>query len=197
MFCPRCGSSHSEELKFCKTCGTNLSTVRQAVEGPDTGENFDWGKTWVAEMFLSEAEQRKRRKLLDAEAGLTPEVKRVNEIKAGVITSSAGVGSAVVVFFIMQGIILSGNVTPETAEILSRLWIAGILPLLIGLALIVNGLIVSKRLVEIAKSTQTDDSNKLEADHEPRLLRSPDTNEFIPANLSVTDQTTRHLEPKR
>jgi hypothetical protein len=170
-----------------------MSTVRQAVEGPDTGEKFDWGKTWVAEMFLSEAEQRRRRKLIEADVSIAEET-RVNEIKAGVITSSVGVGAAVVVFFIMQGIILSGNVTPDTAQILSRVWIAGLLPFLIGLALILNGLIVSKRLVEIAKSTQTDDSNKVEADQEPRFLRSADTNEFIPANLSVTDQTTRHLE---
>jgi hypothetical protein len=28
----------------------------------------------------------------------------------------------------------------------------------------------------------------------PRGLKTPDTSEFVPANFSVTDQTTRHLE---
>ncbi len=61
MFCPRCGSSQSEELKFCKACGANLYAVRQVVDTRETGEKFDWSKTWVAEMFLSgeEAERRK------------------------------------------------------------------------------------------------------------------------------------------
>jgi hypothetical protein len=34
----------------------------------------------------------------------------------------------------------------------------------------------------------------LEEGAAPRGLRSPDTNEFIPVNYSVTDSTTRHLE---
>jgi uncharacterized membrane protein YvbJ len=51
MFCPRCGAGQSEELKFCKACGANLSLVRQAVEGRETAEKFDWSNTWVAEMF--------------------------------------------------------------------------------------------------------------------------------------------------
>ena len=61
MFCPRCGSNQSEELKFCKVCGANLYAVRQVVDTREIGEKFDWSKTWVAEMFLSgeEAERRK------------------------------------------------------------------------------------------------------------------------------------------
>ena len=51
MFCPRCGSTQSEELKFCKSCGANLSAVRQAVDTRETGGKIDWNKTWVAEMF--------------------------------------------------------------------------------------------------------------------------------------------------
>jgi hypothetical protein len=34
----------------------------------------------------------------------------------------------------------------------------------------------------------------LEEGAAPRGLKSPDTNEFIPVNYSVTDSTTRHLE---
>jgi len=60
MFCPQCGSSQSDDLKFCKTCGANLQAVRLAVAARAPGEKFDWGKTWVAEMFLSESERKKR-----------------------------------------------------------------------------------------------------------------------------------------
>ena len=63
MFCPQCGANQSEELKFCNLCGANLQAVREAVATRgEAGEKFDWSKTWVAEMFLSE-EERKRRNL--------------------------------------------------------------------------------------------------------------------------------------
>jgi hypothetical protein len=105
-----------------------------------------------------------------------------------------------VLFVLMQGIVLSGNVQPGTAEILIRLWVAGMIPILVGLALMINGLVVSKRLVEIAKRDRAIDLNSLEGDQQPSSLRPADTNEFMPANFSVTDQTTRHLkssDPKR
>ncbi|MBI4469019.1 MAG: zinc ribbon domain-containing protein [Acidobacteria bacterium] len=34
MFCPRCGRESSETQRFCKSCGTNLHTVSQAMSGP-------------------------------------------------------------------------------------------------------------------------------------------------------------------
>ena len=128
MFCPRCGTNQSEELRFCKSCGANLSAVRQAVDTRDGAEKFDWSRTWVAEMFLSAEEQRRRKELLERERGITPEVKRINEIKAGVITSSVGIGVMIVLAVLMEGIVLGGKVPHDTAEILSRLWVAGVIP---------------------------------------------------------------------
>jgi hypothetical protein len=118
MFCPRCATNQSEELKFCKSCGANLSAVRQVLEGRETAEKFDWNRTWVTEMFLSTAERKRRNEQLERERGLTPEVNRVHEIKAGVIISSAGIAVSIVLFVLMQGIVLSGKVPPGTAEIL-------------------------------------------------------------------------------
>ena len=200
MFCPRCGTNQSEELRFCKSCGANLSAVRQAVEGRDEAENFDWGKTWVAEMFLSHGELRRRKEQIERERGITPEMKRVTEIKAGVIVSSVGLAVAIVLSVLMEGIVLNGKVPPGTAEILIRLWVVGMIPILVGLALIINGLLVSKKLVEISKrESEREFDRSLREDQDPRSVRSADTNEFIPAKFSVTDQTTRHLqgsEPK-
>jgi len=123
--------------------------------------------------------------------GITPEVKRYNEIKAGVIVSSVGVGLTIFLAIFMQGIAL--RVTPETAEIITRIWVAGIIPFLVGLALIVNGVVVSKKIVEAFEREQNK-SKSLDEGPAPRGLRSADTSEFVPANFSVTDQTTRHLE---
>jgi hypothetical protein len=66
---------------------------------------------------------------------------------------------------------------------------------MIGLALIINGAIVSKKMVEVMeRQREQNKPNNLEEGPAPRGLRSPDTSEFVPANFSVTDQTTRHLE---
>ena len=193
MFCPQCGSTQNNELKFCKSCGVNLDAVRQAPALRDPGEKFDWSRTWVAEMFLSESERKRRNEQIQRERGITPEMKRYTEIKAGVITSSVGVGLMIFLYFLMQGIILSGQNPASDAAILSRIWIAGVIPFLVGLALIVNGLFVSKRLVEIARREEKSRENILKSAEETPALRSADTAEFIPPSFGVTEGTTKHL----
>ena len=42
MFCPQCGSTQSDELKFCKSCGVNLDAVREVAAMRPAGEKFDW-----------------------------------------------------------------------------------------------------------------------------------------------------------
>lgn len=193
MFCPQCGSNQSNEVKFCKQCGANLQAVRQVVATRETNEKFDWSKTWVAEMFLSEGERKRREEALDHQRGITPEVKRYNEIKAGVITSCVGVGVMIVLYVLMQGIILGGKIPQGAAEIISRVWIAGVIPLLVGLGLLINGVFVSKRQAEAARRNLPIRSSPFEIGAEPHSLRSADTAGLIPSDISVTEETTRHL----
>ncbi len=193
MYCPRCGSSQEEELRFCKLCGANLSAVRQVIDTRETEEKFDWGKTWVAEMFMSDQEAERRKLEMERRLGITPEMKRYREIKAGVITASVGIGAAIFLFFFMQGLILSDNVSTGAAEILSRVWMAGVIPLFVGIALIINGLIVSRKLVEIANRNQQKAVNFPEGAADPQSLPPANTTEFIPSNFSVTEETTKHL----
>ncbi|HKZ77157.1 MAG TPA: hypothetical protein VJ124_02455 [Pyrinomonadaceae bacterium] len=180
-------------MKFCKSCGAHLYAIRQVMDFRETDEKINWGKTWIAEMFLSHEEQERRKAEIERQRGITPEVKRYNEIKAGVITSSLGVGLAIFLYVFMRGIILSGNVPPDAAEIISRIWVAGVIPLFVGIALIINGLLVSKRLVENARQLPENYSNALQGDAAPRPLAPADTTEFIPSTLSVTEHTTKHL----
>lgn len=201
MFCPQCGANQTEELKFCNLCGANLHAVRNAVATRDTTEDkFDWSKTWVAEMFLSEAERKRRlqeQKALEHELehqlGVTPEVKRYNEIKAGIITASVGLGASIFLFFFMRGIILSGQIPPGETEILSRIWIAGVIPFLIGLAIIINGVFVSKKIVEVTRREMPKMPDALGGEIRPRTLNSADTSEISPSSFSVTEDTTKHL----
>jgi hypothetical protein len=193
MFCPQCGSTQYDELNFCKSCGVNLDAVRQAAAMRPTGEKFDWSRTWVAEMFLSEGERKRRNEQIDRERGITPEMKRRTEIKAGVITSSVGMGVTIFLYVFMQGLILSGHPSPSDAAILSRVWVAGVIPFFVGVALIINGLFVSKRHTELARQGAESGQDILMGDGETPALRSADTAEFIPPSFGVTEGTTKHL----
>src|SRR5258708_1194058 len=194
MFCPQCGTTQSDDVKFCKSCGANLFAVRQVVATRDVGENFDWSKTWVAEMFMSAEEQKRRKLELEVERGVNPEMKRYTEIKAGVITSCIGVALSIFLYFLMQGIILSGNVDQGAAAIISRIWVAGVFPFFVGIALLFNGVIVSRKLVELGKRGVLDAQNSLEGYQQPPALPPADTIAFAPHGFSVTEGTTKHLK---
>jgi hypothetical protein len=162
--------------------------TREAAEKPDSGKN------WIAAVVHTQEETKRHKEEIERQRGITPEVKlRYDEIKAGVITGTVGIGIGIFLYVFMQGIIQSGNVTPNSAEILSRLWIAGVIPLFVGISLIINGLFVSKKLVEIAREASQTAANNLEGDQNAQSLRPADTTEFIPSGFSVTEHTTKHL----
>ena len=204
MLCPRCESKQSDDVKYCTSCGANLQAVRDVLAGREPDKGFNWDESWLASMFRSGEIAEQRKLELERRMGLTPEVKRYNEIKAGVITSSVGIGLAIFLFIFMQGI---ADHAPHAAEIITRLWIAGAIPFVVGLALIVNGLVVSKKQAEIMereirRAKGLADQTPEDQTPQPRTLAPADTNEFIPTHFSVTDQTTRHLinsepDPKR
>jgi len=190
MICPRCASNQGDDIKFCTSCGANLQAVREVLQPPDPAGKFNWNNTWVAEMFMSGQANELRKQEMERRLGITPEIKRYNEIKAGVIVSCVGVGVSIFLYFLMHAI---ANQNPRDGELLSSIWLAGLIPFMVGLALIINGVVVSKKMVEVMEREQNR-TKGLEEGAAPRGLKSPDTNEFVPVNFSVTDQTTRHLE---
>jgi hypothetical protein len=194
MFCPQCGSKQGDELKFCNLCGANLYAVRQVVSTRAAEEKFDWSKTWVAEMMLSEAERKKRRVEFEQEDGLLPEIRRYNEIKGGVITSSVGIALMLFLSVIGMAVYRVQPNDPEM-EIIRSVWVAGFIPFMVGLALIFNGLFVSKKIVELKKRALKPGPapDALPKGAEQPSLKSADTSEFIPTGFSVTEGTTKHL----
>jgi len=194
MYCPNCGSNQSDDLKFCKACGVNLFAVRRAVAEPEAIERFDWSKTWLAEMLMSGEESVKRAAEIERLQGITPEVKRKNEIKAGIITASVGAALMITLLVLMNGIIAGGRVSDAAAEILSRIWIVGVIPLFVGVALVFNGMFVSKKR-ELTAGHKTEDGTKELPDASgPAFVGPADTSRLGAVPFSVTDETTRHLE---
>jgi len=188
MFCPRCSANQSNDIKFCTVCGANLQAVRLAVESPDADKKFDWADSWVADMFRQAGAAEKRKLEIERILGVTPEVKRLNEMKAGVITSSVGFGLMIFLYVFMKGV--STNVSLEAAQILTRIWIAGIIPVFVGLGIILSGVVVGKKIVAETLRGQS----SVEGSGEPPALKAADTNEFLSSPFSVTEQTTKHLQ---
>lgn len=141
MFCPNCGNQTNEPLKFCKQCGANLNGVREAMLRKGEAGGIDWSKTWVAEMFMTEEERERQR-------GTTPEEKRYNEIKGGIITSLVGLGVMIFLYHLLNAIAAQ---EPHDAELLRKVWLAGLIPFLVGVGIIINGLFISKRIVELKR----------------------------------------------
>ena len=191
MICPRCTSNQGDDIKFCTSCGANLQAVREALQAPDAAGKFNWNNTWVADMFMSAQANELRKQEMERCLGITPEVKRYNEIKAGVIVSCVGIGVSIFLFFIMQAI--AAQSPPHDSQLLGSVWLAGVIPFMVGLALIINGGVVGKKMAQVMERERSK-TKSLEEEPAPRGLRAPDTSEFVPANFSVTDQTTRHLE---
>ena len=201
MFCPQCGSTQPDDLKFCKACGANLQALRQILANRDPDDKFDWSKTWVAEMFMSGEEATRKAAEIERLQGITPEIRRNNEIKAGVITASVGAAITILLFVLMGGIIESGRVSDAAAAILSRIWVAGLIPIFVGAALIFNGMYISKRSSAGTRAnaphTGDAETTQLPGPGTSDFLPPADTNELFPAGFSVTDATTRHLKQPR
>jgi hypothetical protein len=96
-------------------------------------------------------------------------------------------------YVFMRGLTGSGLIDEEVTEILNRVWIAGIFPFMVGIGLVINGLIFSKRLGNVAEKELLVKPDAQHSDASRPSLRSADTTEFITPDFSVTEETTKHL----
>src|SRR5262249_25460806 len=187
MYCPGCGIQTTEETKFCKNCGANLRGVRDAMAS--RVDRFDWSKTWLADIFLTEEERDRRLGITEEERA---EKKRTEDIKAGMITSIVGISVTIFLYFFFQPI--ARKVGGDDAEILRRLWLAGIIPLFVGFGLLFNAFFLSKR-------NRKPREQQWQIQQAPTLHDSPakTTSQLVISDgssypdHSVTENTTAHL----
>jgi hypothetical protein len=59
MYCPRCATQNSDDIKFCRSCGTNLETVAQALSGKKLPAKSGQGKSKTSKPEKSWLDKRR------------------------------------------------------------------------------------------------------------------------------------------
>ena len=137
MYCPNCAAEENQPKQFCRNCGTDLRGVRSALEKPDTltasgaSARNEIGRAValkINELETSRDLSRVAENVLPQISKFleSPEEKRLRGIRNGVINAAVGLG-----IFLLFGIV------GKAALLFPAL--AGIIPFLIGLGLIING----------------------------------------------------------
>lgn len=184
MFCPNCATQTTEDIKFCRKCGANLRGVQEALTGRPN-QSIDWDKTWLKEMLLSNEERDKRR-------GITSETKRIREIKGGVIVASIGIGLMIFLYNLLWAV--STTLPPDKAVIVRNIWLCGLIPFLVGIAITFNGLVLSKRIINLKKE-QPESLPTMEPISLPisETAPLPESDPYAAPGYSVTEPATYRL----
>lgn len=139
---------------------------------------------WHMEVWREEQKARKKQ---------SPEEKRYNEIKGGVITASVGLGLLIFLNMLFSAIASSTEGTP--ADILRAIPFVGLIPLLIGVGIIVNGVFISKRIVKLTSEKESPTPYPMTFSAPPtspvQQLMDPPQQQI--AEHSVTEPTTTKL----
>lgn len=196
MYCPSCGTEASDQTKYCVKCGVNLRRVKGLLGKGDAGfrEGNDQDQAWDESHRAGIEEWKKR---ADERRKKTPEEKRLNEIKTGVIVSSVGFGLMVFLSLLFSAI--ASTMDGPEANILRALWAVGLVPFMVGLGILFNGLFIGKRIVNSKRQQD-------QADQQSPLFSAPNTapvarhlpSQIEPAqspisDFSVTEPTTTKL----
>ena len=194
MFCPGCGMEELQSNQFCRACGTDLNTVRFVLEKPDTiTQSAVSARDEISRAVAAKVHEMNSTKdlkkfteevLPEIEKFLeSPAEKRLRRMRAGMILSSIGFGTAL-------GISLVAVVLKEQ----DLIFIAGlgIIAFFIGLGFILNALLFTLPKKSLTDRS-TDAENRRELDAHLNELVLPEARQVF---TSVTEETTRHLNKK-
>lgn len=195
MFCPSCGLEDKQANQFCRACGADLRSVRNALERPDNiTESAVSARDEIGRAVAAKIRETQSAKQLATVADSvlpelekfleSPHEKRLRRVRAGVVTASVGLGATVLLFLI--------SLQDKEAIFLPA---AGLIVFLIGLAIVLNGL-----LFTVPPKTVSD--NSIAAGSQRELDAATPTSELVLSEAndvfsSVTEHTTRHLKEKQ
>jgi hypothetical protein len=200
MFCPSCGTEERHRSQFCRVCGTDLRVVRTGLERPDA----------ITESAVTAREEIGRAiatKIRDVQSGQdlkhignyvlpqlsgfleSPEEKRLKLIRAGIILTSVGAAASLLFVVLRLFVDLSAAINGGLFLALSA---SGLVPLLLGLGLVINGLyftLPQKKSITPAE----DESNQKEVRTPSSPRKELTTAQPLAVPSSVTEHTTYNL----
>jgi hypothetical protein len=166
MFCPKCGTQNAEEARFCRSCGTDISLVPQAVTGA------------MAERLAEGDGSRRRRRRLHRQR----DDKRPPSIERAVGSLFTGL-AFVFIAFAVRTWAPAGHIW----------WFWMFLP---AASMLADGVSTYLRLADerkrLAPPAYTPGKTAVPPPPYASALPPRDTGEMIPPP-SVTEATTRHL----
>jgi hypothetical protein len=184
MFCPSCATEVNDQTKYCTKCGLDLRHVKDAISKGGAGNFSRPDHAFWEEIALEEHREKRRR---------TPEEKRLNEIKAGIITSSVGLSVMIFLYFLL-GPVANGLGDPAQG-IIRAIPFVGIIPFFIGIGIIFNGWIIGKRIVDL-KRGRNDGTRNPSFSPVPQtapVQQLPEASQTPVSDFSITEPTTTKL----
>ena len=198
MYCPDCGLEDKQSNQFCRACGSDLRTVRNAIAQPDkitasaASARDEIGRAVAAKIRESTSAAElavvAEEVLPEIEKFLeSPEEKRMRRMRTGIILSSVGLGAAVGMS------IVSAFMTDRDVIFLAAL---GVVAFFIGLGFVLNGLILTVPNKGLPDKS-SDALRQRELDLEPAPTNDLALPEATSLFSSVTEHTTQHLKEKQ
>ena len=197
MFCPSCGLEEGQLNQFCRACGADLRSVRNALERPDNiTESAVSARDEIRLAVAAKIREFKSAKELArvAEEVLpeiekfleSPEEKRLRRIRNGTMVAVIGLGAAIA--FSIASVLMGDAGVFFVAGL-------GVVTLFIGLSLIFNALFftVPKKSVS-DKSFDASSQREIDAERQTNELALPESNDIF---SSVTEHTTHRLKEKQ
>jgi hypothetical protein len=194
MFCPGCGLEDIQSNQFCRACGTELRSVRTALERPDNitasavSARDEIGRAIAAKIrettSAKELETVAEDVLPHLEKFLeSPAEKRMRRLRTGTLISTIGVGTAIALSIV--GIV-------QKQEDMFFLAGLGLITFFVGLGFILNALLFT--IPKKSLSDKSDDAaSQRELDAQTGELALPEPSTLF---TSITENTTKHLKEK-
>jgi hypothetical protein len=171
VFCPKCGVRNVDDAKFCRACGADISLVPQALT-----RTLPEGAFGVLEVAEEEKKGKKHRKY---------KFKEPPTLEKGLAKTFEGIAYLLIVtigfFYFFGGVFL---------------WIWFIIPALSSFGEGIGKIIESRRAHDaLGPRAPFPPGDITLPEPAPRAeLATRSTSEITPQPLSVTEETTRHLD---
>lgn len=192
MFCPACGAEDTQNSQYCRSCGTSIRQVRILLERPDSvtesavGAREEIGKAIAGRIqqlnTARELKQVVENVLPEVEKFLeSPEERRLRTIRNGVITAAVGLALFIVMTYL----------APQYRFLPSFALPGGVVALLVGLGMVINGLLFTVPRRNLPRVGKYDTGRLTQTTGALQQPSPPIGGYFAPP--SVTEHTTRQL----